>query len=371
MVKILVTNTLSAGLVALLTSAHGGGRSLLTGFLISLIYANVIGTAAQLLLPPVACRVDGSPPILYWLALGGTLVGVAMVGSLVAGAIAAGLGLFGPGSAWTALRTAFGITLVVALSVGLALALYQRTRARLDRARETLRARELEIERARRLAADARLASLESRLHPHFLFNAIAAIAGQVREAPERAERLLVEFADLLRASLDSTGRHTVPLDEEVAIVRAYLEIEQARLGERLRVKLDVPEELGAWPVPPFALHTLVQNSVKHVAESRAEGAEVRVEARQVGERLALSVSDDGPGFDLDLATAPGGHGLETLGARLAALFGGAAALEVAREAGGGRVTFRLPPRTAIAGPPDREEASPTDPEGTPRRGRR
>src|SRR5207244_2781817 len=79
------------------------------------------------------------------------------------------------------------------------------------------------------LAADARLASLESRLHPHFLFNAIAAISGEIREAPDRAERLLGEFADLLRASLDSSGRHVGPLRDEVTVVQAYLEIEKAR----------------------------------------------------------------------------------------------------------------------------------------------
>ena len=234
-----------------------------------------------------------------------------------------------------------GIALVVTLSVGLVITLYERTRARLDLARESLRERELEMERARRLAADARLASLESRLHPHFLFNAIAAIAGQVRESPEHAERLLLEFADLLRASLDSTQRHTVPLADEVAIVRAYLEIEEARLGERLRWTIDVPDELAAWPVPPFALHTLAQNSIKHVAAARPQGAEVRVEARRAGERLALSVWDDGPG--LELATAPPGHGLETLRARLAVLFGRDATLEARRAAAGSRVTVHLP----------------------------
>src|SRR5438552_15437131 len=108
------------------------------------------------------------------------------------------------------------------MTVGMGIVIYERTRARLDETRERLRARELEIERAHRLASDARLASLESRLHPHFLFNALAAIAGQVRESPERAERLLIEFADLLRASLDSTKRHTVPLGDEITVVQSY-----------------------------------------------------------------------------------------------------------------------------------------------------
>ena len=349
MLRIVVTNSLGAVLWALLIGFVLGWPAALNFFLITLIYANVIGTAAHLLLPPLARRLAGRAAIVFWLAVGGTLLALAVIGSLVAGGLAAALGLFGHGSAWAAIRTGMGISVVLTLSAGLVITLYETTRARLGEARESLKARELETERAQRLASDARLASLESRLHPHFLFNAIAAIAGQVRDEPERAERLLLEFSDLLRASLDSTARHTVPLGDEVGIARAYLEIEQARLGERLRRKVDVPDELLAWPVPPFALHTLVQNSVKHVASARARGAEIRVEARRAGDRLALSVWDDGPGFDL--VALPYGHGLETLRARLAVLFGpDSATLHAAREDGGCRVTMFLPAHTTIAG---------------------
>ena len=344
---IVAFNTLSAGLYALLIGLESGRIAVFyTFFLTAFVYANVIGTAAQLVMPWVCEQLAVRTPTVYWLAVGSTLAGLAVVGALVAGGVAAAIGLFGGGPAWPAIRTGVGVSVVLALSVGFVITLYERTRARLDDARERLRQRELEMERAQRLATDARLASLESRLHPHFLFNAIAAIAGQVREEPEHAERLLVEFADLLRASLDSTRRHTVPLGDELHIVRAYLEIEHARLGERLRAKLSVPEEFWTWPVPPFALHTLVQNSVKHVAARRPEGAEVRVEARRVGERLAVSVWDDGPGFDPGVA--PPGHGLDTLRAQLAVLFGPDATLDAVREEGGASVVLRLPAHAAI-----------------------
>lgn len=346
-VRILATNTFAAAMYALLLGSLVGWRSMLTYFLITLIYSSVIGTAANLLMPVVGSRLSDRAPAVYWLGLAGTLLGLTLIGSVVAGALAAALGLFGSGATWASQRAGIGIALVLAMTVGMGVAVYENMRARLDSARESLRARELEIERAHRLATDARLASLESRLHPHFLFNALAAIAGQVREAPERAERLLVEFADLLRASLDATKRHTVPLGDEIAVVQSYLEIEQARLGERLRAKLDMPEDLKTWPVPPLALHTLVQNSVKHVAAARPEGAEIRVEARRAGDRLALSVWDDGPGFDID--EAPAGHGLETLRARLGVLFGPAAGLDAARADGGARVTMSLPAHAAIA----------------------
>jgi len=346
MLRILASNVVAAGLFTLLVGTQGGWSRLVTCFLVSLLYASIIGTAAHLALPRVARRLTGRSPVVFWLGLIGVLFVLSLVGSLVAGAVAAAVGLFGPGVSWASPRSSLGIGFVITLTIGLAIAVHETMRARLDHARESLRERELEVERARRMASDARLASLESRLHPHFLFNALAAIAGQVRESPEHAERLLGEFAELLRASLDSTQRHTVPLGDEVDIVRAYLEIEQARLGERLRAKIDVPDDLRAWPVPPFALHTLAQNSVKHVAAARVEGAEVRVEARRAGDRLALSVWDDGPG--LDLARVPPGHGLDSLRARLLVLFGADAGLSAEREAGGARVTISLPPRALI-----------------------
>jgi hypothetical protein len=344
--KILAHNTFTAALFALLLALQAGWATLLPGFLVASIYANVIGTAAHLVLPRVGERLGCRAGGIYWLGIGGALLGLAVAGSLVAGAVVGALGLFGPGPWWPAVLRGLGIAVVLTLGVGGLITLYETTRSRLDDARESLRIRELEAERAQRLATDARLASLESRLHPHFLFNAIAAIAGQVRESPERAERLLVEFADLLRASLDSTNRHTVPLADEVAIVRAYLEIEQARLGERLRYKLEVPDELGGWPVPPLALHTLVQNSVKHVAAARMAGAEIRIDAGRVRDRLALDVADDGPGFDL--RAAPAGHGLDTLRARLSVVFGADAMLEATRTDEGGCVRMSLPSRVAI-----------------------
>ena len=342
-----MASTVAAALYALLAGSLLGWPAAPRFFAISFIYANIIGTAARFVLGTVGERLAGrAAPAVYWLALTLALLVVAVAGSFVAGTLAAWLGLFGPVPFWTAQVTGLGIALVLAMTVGMSIAVYESTRKRLDETRERLRARELEVERAQRLAADARLASLESRLHPHFLFTALAAIAGQVREAPDRAERLLVEFADLLRASLDATKRHTVPLGDEITVVQSYLEIEHARLGERLRAKLDVPEELRGWPVPPLALHTLVQNSVKHVAAARSGGADIRVEARRVGDRLALSVWDDGPGFDLDQASP--GHGLETLRSRLSVLFGPDAGFDASRSDSGARVTMSLPARVAI-----------------------
>ena len=336
--RILATNTFAAAVYALLLGSLVGWRSMLTYFLISFLYASVIGTAANLIMPLVGARLSGGAPVSYWLGLAGTLLGLTLVGSIVAGLLAAALGLFGPGSTWAAQRAGIGIALVLAMTVGMGVAVYESMRHRLDAARESLRARELEIERAHRLASDARLASLESRLHPHFLFNALAAIAGQVRESPERAERLLIEFADLLRASLDATKRHTVPLGDEITVVQSYLEIEHARLGERLRAKLDVPEDLKAWPVPPLGRFTPSYRTASSTWPPRAggrrdprRGAPRRRSsgAQRVGRRLRSSRS----------ARRRPGTGSRRSVRVSACLFGPAASLEAARADGGARVT--------------------------------
>jgi two-component system, LytTR family, sensor histidine kinase AlgZ len=348
LLRILLASTASAALFTVLVAvaAEGGRLPVTSQFVLAFLYAGIIGAAAQLVLPRVAHRLSARAPLVYWTGVGATLALVALAGSLVAALTAQALGVFGPAASWPALRRGMVVSLVITLGVGLVMTLYETVRARLADTREVLRQRELEVERAQRLASEARLASLESRLHPHFVFNAIAAIAGRVREAPEHAERLLIDFAGLLRASLETTSRHTVPLADELDVVRAYLEIEQARLGDRLRTKLDVPDELLGWPVPPFALHTLVQNSIKHVVAARAGDAEIRVAAGRVPAGLALTVWDDGPG--VDLSTIPAGHGLDSLRSRAAVLFGAGAALQAGRDAGGARVTLVVPASPAV-----------------------
>ncbi|MFQ5831056.1 MAG: sensor histidine kinase, partial [Candidatus Methylomirabilia bacterium] len=175
--------------------------------------------------------------------------------------------------------------------------------------------------------------------------NTLNAIAALIPEEPERAERLVERLSELLRFSLDLSGRGTVALEKELEIVEAYLEIQGARLGERLRYRIEVPEALWPMPVPPLALHTLVENSVTHVAAERREGAEVRVTGKLLDGRPVLEVWDDGPGFRLD--RIPPGRGLDTLRTRLAALFGARAGLEVARRNGGTSVALSLPPEGA------------------------
>jgi len=340
--RILATTSAAALTVALLAQLLGGRATFGQNLAVALIHANCIGLLAALTLPWVGRRIDRTRTTARIFVLVAVLMGLAVVGSLLAGGVVSLLGILPPGRALTSVWVSLQISVVTTLVFGTSMALYETMRSRLEATTLELRTQELERERAQKLATEARLASLESRLQPHFLFNTLNSISALIQEDPARAEQMVERLATLLRFALDATERSTVPLGEELRIVTDYLEIEQARLGGRLRYAVDVPSELKAVPVPPLALQTLVENSVKHVAAPRRAGATIRIEARAVERGVALAVWDDGPGVRLDVAAA--GHGLDNLRGRLAALFGSAARLDAVTRDGGSVVTIELPP---------------------------
>ena len=135
------------------------------------------------------------------------------------------------------------------------------------------------------------------------------------------------QLAALLRSALDSTATPIVPLAEELRVVRAYLDIERVRFGDRLRYSVEAVDGAGSLMVPRMALQTLVENSVKYAVSSRQAGASILIRATDSGGRVRLDVEDDGPGFDT--ACTPDGHGLALVRSRLAMTFGDRASLRV------------------------------------------
>jgi len=197
--------------------------------------------------------------------------------------------------------------------------------------------------RAEALAQRARLQALRYQLQPHFLFNTLnAASTLVVEQRSEEAVRLLARLADFLRATLrEATGDQTT-LRDEVEFARQYLEIERVRFGERLDVSWNIPASLESALVPPLILQPLVENSVRHAIAPSERGAHIRIAAIEHGQRLVLTVIDDGPG----LPDAPGrsGIGLANTRARLEQLYGAAHSLTLSSAPGGGLlVRIELP----------------------------
>jgi two-component system LytT family sensor kinase len=194
--------------------------------------------------------------------------------------------------------------------------------------------------RAAAEAGEAQLAALQAQMNPHFLFNALNTVAALVRTDPVAAESTVENLSDVLRLTLRRTEETVRTLGDEIDYLRAYLSIEKQRLGERLRIRWDVPEDLGPAELPPMTLQPLVENALRHGPGSRIEGGELRISAAARGGRLCLEVADDGPGFVRGYRE---GTGLGNLRRRLSTLYGTQASLRVSTDAAGARVTVALP----------------------------
>jgi LytS/YehU family sensor histidine kinase len=191
---------------------------------------------------------------------------------------------------------------------------------------------------------EARLSALRGQLQPHFLFNTLNAIAVLTGEDPARAHRMLLRLGDLLRLSIDDNGRHEVSLSQELATLACYLDIQQVRFEERLRVALEVEESVREAAVPAFLLQPLVENAVRHGVDPNVAGGEITVRARSQGDRLTIEVQDNGRGLRPDAHPAPAGVGLGNTRARLAQLYGDRAGLSLEpTPTGGARVTVTIP----------------------------
>src|SRR5262249_27417093 len=307
----------------------------------ALVHAAVMPVLVSVTLPRLNAALASRSAPIRWTVKLTVLAALAVVGAGLAVSAITLLGLRPAEPLWLCFRHDFSINVLITLTLGISMGLYDVQRRRLDAVTTALRERELEHERARKMALEARLASLEARLQPHFMFNTLNAISALIQEDPNEAERTVERLAALLRFSLDATEPGGVPLEHELKIVTDYVETERTRFGDRLEYALDIAPEAAGADVPPLTLQPLVENSVKHAIAPRPSGGKLRVEAAVAGHRLRLSVWDDGPGFTAD-AMRPG-HGLDTLRARLAARFGADASLSVARRDGGMLVTVTLP----------------------------
>jgi sensor histidine kinase YesM len=311
------------------------------GFFSSIVYSVVIGMPSAVLLNLVGFRYTERFPRLILLINTAVLLGTATAGCLVAGLVFQAIGFLKSSEYWLEVQGALPTCYVISLTVGLSISSFEAMRHKLQFATLELRTRQAEQECANKLLAEARLSSLASRIHPHFLFNTLNSIASLIPSDPKRAEDTVGKLASLLRFSLNGNQGGLVPLSQELKIVRDYLDIERTRFGQRLRYSLEAPAELDEVKVPPLALQTLVENSIKHVVAQRAEGATIRVAAAAEGDRVQLEVIDDGPGFALEAITPE--HGLGNLISRLELLFGERGQLSVARVDENTVVTLLFP----------------------------
>lgn len=305
------------------------------------LYAIPIATAAHAILPVLHPFVVRRRPIVQWCVLLVALAVIGIAGSVI-GSVLVQVADLEPGMTFGAIlsRSArFAVFLVLLVGIVHALVIFLQDRLRATT--HELRTQEAEYERAQKLATEARLAALEARIHPHFLFNTLNTVSSLIPTAPARAERLVEQLSALLRFALEAPQKGLVLLEQELKVATDYLTIEQARFGPRLQFSLAVDDRLRATRVPPLSVQTLVENCVKHAVDASRKGTEIRVRAVPDGDRVRIEVTDTGPGFSSTDLRAD--HGLDNLRSRLAVLFGDPDSLRVTRRDGRTTVSFCVP----------------------------
>ncbi len=201
-----------------------------------------------------------------------------------------------------------------------------------------LRSAELQAQLAR-----AELQLLKMQLQPHFLFNALNTIAELAHDDPNSADRLIARLGHLLRLSLEQAGHQVVPFRQELQILEAYLDIEQARFNDRLEVRLDVPADVLDAGVPALLLQPLVENAIRHGTSPCSGRGVIEIGASPEGDRLVVTIRDSGLGFPVG-GFIREGLGLRNTRERLRQLYGAQHAFVLANHPDGGAVvTIALP----------------------------
>ena len=182
--------------------------------------------------------------------------------------------------------------------------------------------------RAEALATVARLDAIRARLNPHFLFNALHTLAALVKFRPTVAESAIERLGDMLRYTLKEDGRELVEFSEEYEFTRQYIEFEQLRYEDRLKVDLQIDPESFHFDIPPFSIQALAENAVRHAISVRPEGGSIWIRCTCNDGHLSINVRDDGPGGARE--TGPSHQfGLRSLRERLSAAYGDKADLRL------------------------------------------
>jgi LytS/YehU family sensor histidine kinase len=211
------------------------------------------------------------------------------------------------------------------------------------------REREAQAAQLAQQLAEAELAALRMQLNPHFLFNALNAVSSLMLRDVPAANRMLARLGELLRLTLEGSRQQEVPLEQELAFIRRYLDVEQVRFGDRLQVEVNTPADALQATVPTLLLQPLVENVMRHAVAPAQGPVSLTICAVRENGSLVVEVRDSGPGGAAPKSASQGhGIGLANTRQRLQQLYGDAQQLSLTRHADGGTtVRITLPYRDA------------------------
>jgi two-component system, LytTR family, sensor kinase len=198
------------------------------------------------------------------------------------------------------------------------------------------------------LVSQAELRALQAQINPHFLFNSLNTLYGTITRSNVEARRLVLNLADVFRYFLQ-TDRPLISVEEELKIVRAYLEIEELRLGSKLRSELEIDAEALTVAIPVLSIQPLVENAIKHGVAARAGAGFVRLRIECESDRIAIRITNSGEWKPKDDANSRTGIGLSNVRRRLILCYGEEANVEVSVANGATTVEFAIPVKRPLA----------------------
>lgn len=180
-----------------------------------------------------------------------------------------------------------------------------------------LKEKEIHIQQAEQLLAQAELETLQAKINPHFLYNSLNSIAGLIHDEPDKAEKMVLSLSDLFRYSLNSQGKSFTTVAEEITMVKTYLEIEKTRFEEQLLYSITIDADCENYLIPRFLIQPLVENAIKH-GTSKVERGVLEVSVSKQNNILQIIVADNGPEFPQQMTT---GYGVRNVSEKLDLLF--------------------------------------------------
>ena len=221
------------------------------------------------------------------------------------------------------------IQLGAAVIFGSAISYFFQSRYRLHAQQQELQKQAQQRSEYEKNLMHSQLRLLQAQIEPHFLFNALANVVSLIDSKPETAKQILQQLSDFLRTSLQRTRDNDATIADEISLLRAYLNIQQLRMGERLQFTIECADKLLQQPLPPLLVQPLVENAIKHGIENNVTGGTVQVTFKQQDEQLSITVSNTGN--SMQHSAAPG-IGLKNIRQRLQTLYGKTATLTLAEN---------------------------------------
>lgn len=236
----------------------------------------------------------------------GTVVGWTL------GSIAAGLSV-------SLFEQRFIPVMILGIMFGSIISYFFSYRERISRSEALIQEERIKRLTSEKKAVESNLRLLQAQIEPHFLFNTLSNIMSLLETDLEKAKSMLVDLIHYLRTSLSKTRNKTTTIDQEMEMIRAYLNIFKIRMGDRLRYNIDIPDTIKDFPFPPMLVQPLVENAIKHGLEPKIEGGELSIRGKEKGDNIQLEITDTGMGFNEGEDT---GVGLSNVRERLQSLYG-------------------------------------------------